>query len=165
MNMLSISCFLIFNQTTTVIPDLAVGDIISCFLIFNQTTTNSNSTRIISIISCFLIFNQTTTNPIDKSVILSISCFLIFNQTTTNHRQKRQRERISPISEKFHVISNGHRESSSMIRLENNQLDQYPGIRIFFDYLEVENANEVRYTFEYGLLGLMVMTDYQLIEN
>lgn len=71
----------------------------------------------------------------------------------------------NPISEKFHVISNGYRESSSMIRLENNQLDQYPGIRIFFDYLEVENANEVRYTFEYGLLGLMVMTDYQLIEN
>lgn len=71
----------------------------------------------------------------------------------------------NPVSEKFHVISNGYRESSSMIRLENNQLDQYPGIRIFFDYLEVENANEVRYTFEYGLLGLMVMTDYQLIEN
>ena len=71
----------------------------------------------------------------------------------------------NPISEKFHVISDGYRESSSLIRLENNQLDQYPGIRIFFDYLEVENANEVRYTFEYGLLGLMVMTDYQLIEN
>ena len=35
----TISCSLIFNQTTTIIPSNGNGDLISCSLIFNQTTT------------------------------------------------------------------------------------------------------------------------------
>ena len=84
MNLLKgISCFLIFNQTTTDRCTVQNQLIISCFLIFNQTTTAIFNAFIVNSISCFLIFNQTTTSLILNWIGLTISCFLIFNQTTT----------------------------------------------------------------------------------
>ena len=71
----------------------------------------------------------------------------------------------NPIYEKFKVVSNGYTQNSSLIVLENDQLDDYPGVRTFFDYQEVRYANEVQYTFEYGLFGLMVMKNYKVFEN
>ena len=68
-----------------------------------------------------------------------------------------------PTQEKFRIVSSGYNHEDSMITLDNEQLDEYPGIRIFFDFQEVRNADEVVYTFEYGFLGLMVMTDYYFI--
>ncbi len=70
-----------------------------------------------------------------------------------------------PTQEKFEIVKNGNGQENSMISLANGQLDKYPGIRMFADYQEVRYADEVVYTFEYGFLGLMVMTDYYLINN
>ena len=67
-----------------------------------------------------------------------------------------------PTQERFKIVSSGYSQETSMITFENGQLDKYPGIRIFYDYQQVRFANEVEYTFEYGFLGLMVMTDYYL---
>lgn len=69
-----------------------------------------------------------------------------------------------PTQEKFTLISDGYQENS-MITLEGNQFDEYPGIRIFFDFDEMRFADEVLYTFEYGLLGFIVMTDYEFRNN
>ncbi len=69
----------------------------------------------------------------------------------------------NPTTENFKIISNGYTDNTSIIALENHQLAEYPGVRLFFDYYEVRYANEVQYTFEYGLLGLMVMKDYEML--
>ncbi len=70
-----------------------------------------------------------------------------------------------PTQQKFKIVSNGYSQESSMITLADRQLEKYPGIRIFYDYQEVRDAEEVVYTFEYGILGLIVMTDYYFINN
>lgn len=68
-----------------------------------------------------------------------------------------------PTQEKFRIQSDGYYQQNSMITLQDHQLDEYPGIRTFSNFQEVRYAEEVVYTFEYGFLGLMVMTDYHFL--
>ena len=70
-----------------------------------------------------------------------------------------------PTQQKFSLHWRNSIDESSMITLDGGQFDEYPGIRTFFDYNEVRYANEIIYTFEYGLLGQMVMKEYQFLRD
>jgi len=51
-------------------------------------------------------------------------------------------------------------QRTTFITLENNQYENYPGLRLFMDYNEMQYSNEIIYTFEKGLFGIPVMKDY-----
>lgn len=53
-------------------------------------------------------------------------------------------------------------QPTSYIYLENDTYSQYMGLRLFFDYAELKNNDQVTYTFETGLFGVRVMKDYTL---
>ena len=53
-------------------------------------------------------------------------------------------------------------QPTSYIYLENNTYSQYMGLRLFFDYAELKNNDQVTYTFETGLFGIRVMKNYTL---
>ena len=63
------------------------------------------------------------------------------------------------------VVSDPQPRNTSVITLEKNQLDEYPGLRTFSDYYEVRYADTIEYTFEKGLFGVWVMTDYDINGN
>lgn len=56
----------------------------------------------------------------------------------------------------------GH-EKSTLIYLENNQYDEYAGIRIFPSLDIMWNCEHIIYQFEDGLLGVRVMKEYRFI--
>lgn len=68
----------------------------------------------------------------------------------------------NPISEEFIIIADPITRNTSVITLEKGQLDEYPGLRTFSDYYEIRYANRIEYTFEKGLFGLWVMTEYDI---
>ncbi len=67
-----------------------------------------------------------------------------------------------PINENFIIVSDPQTRNTSVITLEKGQLDEYPGLRTFSDYFEIRYAKSIEYTFEKGLFGLWVMTDYDI---
>lgn len=68
----------------------------------------------------------------------------------------------NPIYEEFIIVSDPQTRNTSVITLEKGQLDEYPGLRTFSDYFEIKDANRIEYTFEKGLFGLWVMTNYDI---
>lgn len=61
-------------------------------------------------------------------------------------------------------VRGGHRGTNYVI-LEGNAYAEYPGIRYFFSFEEVEAHNAVLYTFADGLFGLRVVKHYEFIEE
>jgi hypothetical protein len=51
-------------------------------------------------------------------------------------------------------------QKSTLIELQGNAYDAFPGIRVFWSYSALEGYDQVTYTFQEGLLGLRVMTHY-----
>jgi hypothetical protein len=51
-------------------------------------------------------------------------------------------------------------QKSTLIELQGNAYAAYPGIRVFWSYSALEGYDQVTYTFQKGLFGLRVMTDY-----
>jgi hypothetical protein len=50
---------------------------------------------------------------------------------------------------------------TTLIILQGNQYAAYPGIRIFLDYQRIEHTNSITYTFNEGLFGIGVVTDFR----
>jgi hypothetical protein len=51
-------------------------------------------------------------------------------------------------------------QKSTLIELEDYTYSEFPGIRVFWSYAEMEGKDQITYTFQDGLLGLRVMTGY-----
>ncbi|MDP1745191.1 MAG: DnaJ domain-containing protein [Bacteroidota bacterium] len=74
---------------------------------------------------------------------------------------------FNPVNETYHfkndlqVARRGYQESS-FIHLENDAYSEYLGIRTFLDYEEMRYKKNITYTFKKGILGLRVMTAYEL---
>jgi hypothetical protein len=58
-------------------------------------------------------------------------------------------------------ITEDGKQKSSLLLLENNVYEEYPGIRAFIDYEKIKYKSHITYTFKNGILGLRVMTDYE----
>ena len=56
-------------------------------------------------------------------------------------------------------------QRDTFITLENDIYTEYPGLRIFSDYDEVQRAREIQYKMKDGLFGIKVMTDYFFIQD
>jgi hypothetical protein len=61
--------------------------------------------------------------------------------------------------------SKEHSRESTYIHLDYDQYEDYPGIRIFWDYSVIQFNNTITYTFKEGLFGIRVMTDYRFTNN
>ena len=55
-----------------------------------------------------------------------------------------------------------HRQSTSMIYLENWKYENAPGLRFFFDYQKLRYTNQIQFEFEDGFFGVKVMKEYKL---
>lgn len=89
-------------------------------------------------------------SPLALNFLLLVNFILSFNPVQETYRYE-------------HVWTKSRRgyEKSSMITLEQNKYQDYPGIRVFFNYNAMANENQVTYTFREGILGLRVMTGFK----
>lgn len=55
----------------------------------------------------------------------------------------------------------GGTAETTFIHLENEAYSDYPGLRLFIDYKAMEGKHYVKYTFEEGFLGVLVLKDSQ----
>jgi hypothetical protein len=78
-----------------------------------------------------------------------------------------------PSTEKHHFVksmegakgasgkSRFYLQHTTLIMLDQQKYDAYPGIRVFSDYEQMKNATYIKYTFRKGLLGIRVVTDFE----
>ena len=52
-------------------------------------------------------------------------------------------------------------QSTTLIQLPDNAYSQFPGLRIFLDYQQMQGTTTITYTFEKGLFGIPVMKNYK----
>ncbi len=52
-------------------------------------------------------------------------------------------------------------QESTFIHLIDNTYDEYPGIRMFYDYEPMQHKNTISYTFENGLFGIRVLKNWK----
>lgn len=68
---------------------------------------------------------------------------------------------------KFHKQRAGRNrvQESTLIYLENDAYEKYPGLRVFFNYSAMAGKRKVIYHFEEGLLGIKVLKDYEFLKG
>lgn len=72
----------------------------------------------------------------------------------------------NPTTETYHFekeIENN--KENTFIHLDGDVFDEFAGIRIFSNYDQMRNSNNINYTFETGILGLRVMKGFEFIDN
>ncbi|WP_417600273.1 J domain-containing protein [Owenweeksia hongkongensis] len=91
--------------------------------------------------------------PAIVSIFFLMNFYFSSNPTTETYRFKNRME------------SRGYRshgkQKTSFIILNGNKYDEYPGIRVFFDFSKMEKSHSITYRFADGFFGLRVMEDYQ----
>jgi hypothetical protein len=81
---------------------------------------------------------------------LLISCFLFINYHFSSAEKMSQ----------TYQIKKGI--NSTLIELKNDELADDAGVRLFFDYSQVQRATDITYVFRKGRLGLTVISDYKI---
>lgn len=93
-----------------------------------------------------------------------ISLFLCFNYFFSSYSTQETYQ--------YHVhlqyYKNRRPKVSSKITLKYDGYEKYGeyiGLQVFLDYKPIENSSHIRYTFEQGLFGIRVMTDYEFFRD
>ncbi|HLP51003.1 MAG TPA: J domain-containing protein [Chitinophagales bacterium] len=72
----------------------------------------------------------------------------------------------SPVNEKYEYAMGSEntrqgQQSTTLIQLPDDSYSQFPGLRVFLDYEQMQGTTTITYTFEKGLFGIPVMKDYR----
>jgi hypothetical protein len=96
--------------------------------------------------------------PLLINALLCINYWLSFNPVTETYMLHWNYQRVQA-----GLSTNGEFQRSSLVTLSNNAYSAYPGIRMFWDYEQMEHCRKITYTFKTGFLGIRVMTEYEFI--
>jgi len=103
----------------------------------------------------FILFKLTQTKDLIITFLAFpgvISLFLVLNFIFSK----------SPVHEQYTLVQKTDAvQNSTLIHLEKGTYEKYIGIRLFFDFTDIEYANTITYQFEKGLFGLKVLKGYE----
>lgn len=93
--------------------------------------------------------------PLVFNLVLTANYFISFDPVREHYKFGTQYQTVYDT----HSYSSS-RQPSTLIVLENNAYEEYPGIRVFNNLEAMHGKGSVEYTFRRGFLGVRVMTDY-----
>lgn len=92
--------------------------------------------------------------PATVHFLLALNYYISFNPQKESYSCRQGRQSVSSRH------SGSRSQSNTLLYLENDAYDDYPGIRVFVDREQIKSSR-ITFTFETGLLGIRVMKDWE----